>query len=63
MTLAQKGFVFANHLMIELIFYSLLAFGMSTTTARNAYLRAKLYLDRIAAVVLSALGLRLLFGK
>ncbi len=63
MTLAQKGFVFANHLMIELIFYSLLAFGMSTSTARNAYLRAKLYLDRIAAVVLSALGLRLLFGK
>ena len=49
--------------MIELVFYSLLAFGMSTSAARAAYLRAKVYLDRIAAVVLSALGLRLLFGK
>lgn len=63
MTLAQKGVVFANHLVIEWIFYSLLAFGMSTNAARSAYLRAKVYLDRIAAVVLSALGLRLLFGK
>ena len=63
MTLSEKGFIFANHLVIELSFYSLLAFGMSTATARAAYLRAKVYLDRIAAVVLSALGLRLLFGK
>ncbi|MCH2066913.1 LysE family translocator [Shimia sp.] len=63
MTLSEKGFIFSNHLVIELIFYSLLAFGMSTATARAAYLRAKTYLDRIAAVVLSALGLRLLFGK
>jgi threonine/homoserine/homoserine lactone efflux protein len=63
MTLSEKGFIFANHLVIELMFYSLLAFGMSTATARAAYLRAKVYLDRIAAVVLSALGLRLLFGK
>lgn len=63
MTLAQKGAIFANHLIIELIFYSLLAFGMSTTTARNAYLRAKTHLDRVAALVLSALGLRLLFGR
>ncbi|GAA6179069.1 hypothetical protein NBRC116594_05070 [Shimia sp. NS0008-38b] len=63
MTLAQTGLIFANHLVIELIFYSLLAFGMSTTTARTAYLRAKVYLDRVAAVVLGALGLRLLFGR
>lgn len=63
MTLTEKGFIFANHLMIELMFYSLLAFGMSTSAARAAYLRAKVYLDRIAAVVLSVLGLRLLFGK
>jgi len=63
MTLTEKGFIFSNHLMIELMFYSLLAFGMSTSAARAAYLRAKVYLDRIAAVVLSVLGLRLLFGK
>ncbi|MFY0618116.1 LysE family translocator [Shimia sp.] len=63
MTLAQTGLIFANHLVIELIFYSLLAFGMSTTTARTAYLRAKVYLDRVAAVVIGALGLRLLFGR
>ncbi len=63
MTLAQKGFVFANHLAIELLFYSLLAFGMSTQTARAAYLRAKLWLDRTASLVLGALGLRLLLGR
>lgn len=63
MPLAQKGLIFVNHLVIELIFYSLLAFGMSTTTARTAYLRAKTHLDRIAAVVLGALGLRLLLGR
>ncbi|MBO9479283.1 LysE family transporter [Shimia sp. R11_0] len=63
MALAQKGLIAANQLAIELMFYALVAFGMSTSTARAAYLRAKSHIDRIAAVVLSALGLRLLFGR
>lgn len=63
MTLAQKGFVFANHLLIEVMFYGALAFAMSTQAARTTYLRAKVWLDRTAAVVLGALGLRLLLGR
>lgn len=62
-TIAQKVFIAANQLVFEIVFYGALAFGMSTKAARNTYLRAKAHIDRVAAVVLSALGLRLLFGR
>ncbi|MBO9471987.1 LysE family transporter [Shimia sp. R10_1] len=63
MGLAEKAFIAANQLVFEVVFYGALAFGMSTKAARNAYLRAKAHIDRVAAVVLGALGLRLLFGR
>jgi len=59
----DKGFVVLNHLGLELIFYTGLAIVMSTEAVSRRYLRAKLYLDRFAAVVLGALGFRLLFSQ
>ncbi len=63
MTLGENLFVVANHLMIEWVFYTLLALGMSRPAVSARYLRAKVYIDRIAAGVLGLLGLRLLFSR
>jgi threonine/homoserine/homoserine lactone efflux protein len=41
----------------------ILAYVMSTETIRTSYLRAKIYLDRGASVILVSLGLSLLFQK
>jgi threonine/homoserine/homoserine lactone efflux protein len=49
-----------NHLLLEAAFYTLFAFLLSSAPARRRYLGAKPLLDRIAACVLGALGLRLL---
>ncbi|PWJ47616.1 Threonine/homoserine/homoserine lactone efflux protein [Quadrisphaera granulorum] len=46
---------------VETSWYSAVAMGMSVRRARGAYARAKVWVDRAAAGVLSALGLRLLF--
>lgn len=59
----EKGFVVLNHLALELVFYTGLAFVMSTEAVSTQYLRTKPYLDRFAAVVLGALGLRLLLSE
>lgn len=54
------AFVTLNHFVVEVLVYSLLACALSRPTARRAYLSAKTHLDRIAALVLGGLGLRLL---
>ena len=63
MTLIENAAVVFNHLLVEMCFYTAVAFAMSTTAARNTYLKAKVYIDRIASVVLSVLGLRLLLSR
>ena len=55
--------VVVNHLVIEVIFYFALAFGMSTAIVRKTYLKMKLYIDRSASVVLGGLGIRLLSDR
>ena len=55
--------VVVNHLVIEVIFYIALAFGMSTAIVRKTYLKMKLYIDRSASVVLGGLGIRLLSDR
>lgn len=60
---AEKALIVANHLVIELLVGSLLVVLFSTRQVSTGYLRAKPYLDRIAAGVLGLLGLRLLLGK
>ena len=53
--------ILANHLVVELVFYTALAYAMSSRAVSARYLRAKVLLDRVAAAVLGALGLRLFF--
>lgn len=63
LTLAEKGLIVLNHLAVEWIVYTLFALALSTPRARAGYLALKPLFDRIAATLLTALGLRLLLGK
>ncbi|MDX1563639.1 MAG: LysE family transporter, partial [Gammaproteobacteria bacterium] len=59
----DKAIVVANHVTVELVFYSSLAFGISSRAVSTAYMRAKTVLDRTASVIVGALGLRLLIAR
>lgn len=59
----DSALIVANHFIVEVMVYSAMAFGLSTTRARSAYLRIKRHADRIAAGVMAALGLRLLLER
>ena len=52
-----------NHFLIEVAFYTILAFCMSTQAVSDRYIRAKASIDRGAAVVLGALGIRLILSR
>ena len=52
-----------NHLVVEIVFYTGLAYAVGTTAFRTRYLGAKLYVDRLAACVLGLLGVRLLLSR
>ncbi|KAB7614718.1 LysE family translocator [Amylibacter sp. SFDW26] len=60
MTFAENATVVLNHLIVELMFYTAMAIGMSTKTVSAFYIRLKKYIDRVSSVVLGALGIRLL---
>lgn len=62
-SMAEKAFVVLNHLGIELIFYTGFALLLSTKQSKNGYLRLKPIFDRVAALVLGALGIRLLLDR
>ena len=55
--------IVANHLVLELAFYAIFAVLLSSPPARRAYVGLKPVLDRIAATLLGALGLRLILEK
>lgn len=59
----DSAFIVANHFLVEVAFYSALAFCMSTEAVARRYMRAKRYIDRAAALILGGLGLRLLLGR
>ncbi|WP_300584105.1 LysE family translocator [Marivita sp.] len=61
--LGTKALIVANHFLVELVVYTLFAACLSSAPARAGYLRMKPIIDRAAAVILGALGLRLLFGR
>ena len=63
MSAADNAVVTVNHLLVELLFYTVLAFAMSSNAVAARYLRAKVVLDRTASVVLAALGLKLLVTR
>ena len=55
--------VVANHMIIEWIFYATVALTFSTKLISDRYLVLKPVLDRISAVILGGLGLRLIFSR
>ncbi|MGY3437055.1 MULTISPECIES: LysE family translocator [unclassified Marinovum] len=63
LSLAERALIIANHLMVEFAAYTAFAMALSTRPARDGYLRLKHVFDRVAAVVLGLLGLRLIFGR
>ena len=60
---AGIAFVALNHLALELVLYAALAAAIATPTVSRRYLALKPWLDRGAAVVMGALGLRLLLER
>lgn len=63
LSLPEKALIVANHFAVELAVYAAFAAALSTGPARAGYLRLKPVVDRVAALVLGALGLRLLFDR
>lgn len=63
LTWSDSLLIVANHFIVELCVYTAMALGLSSPPARAAYLRLKLWADRIAAGVMGALGLRLLLQR
>ena len=62
-SIADSLVVVVNHFLVEVAFYTTLAFCMSTQIVARRYMRAKVYIDRGAAATLGALGLRVLIGR
>lgn len=60
MSAVENTMVVANHFLVEILFYCAIACAMSSRLVGQRYLRAKVYIDRTASAILSALGLRLL---
>ena len=60
---AESLVIVVNHFLVEVAFYTMLAFCLSTEVVARRYMQAKAYIDRFAAAVLGALGLRLLWSR
>ena len=63
MTLTQSLLVVANHFVVELLFYSTLALAMGSAAFSRRSMATKLWLARVAALVLGGSGLRLLLSR
>jgi threonine efflux protein len=59
----EIALIAANHWILEIAFYATLATLLGSGPARRGYLGLKPILDRIAATLLGALGLRLILEK
>lgn len=60
---AAMAVIVANHFLVEVICYSLIAITLSTPAFARRYLSARKWLDRFASIVLAGLGLRLLLQR
>lgn len=63
LSLSEKALVTLNHFLVEVTVYAALAVLLGRDAVRVRYLALKPALDRAAALVLGALGLRLLFDR
>ncbi len=59
----DSALIVLNHLIFEICVYTAMALGLSSPPARAAYLRLKVWFDRIAAGIMGALGLRLILER
>ena len=55
--------IVVNHFLVEVAFYTTLAFCLSTEVVAKRYMQAKAYVDRCASVFLGALGARLFWHR
>jgi len=55
--------IVANHALVEWLFYGVFALLLSGASARRAYLGTKPVIDRGAALLMGALGLKLLLDR
>ena len=60
---AEIALIVANHAVVEWLFYGIFAALLSGASARRAYLGAKPVIDRGAALLMGALGLKLLLDR
>lgn len=63
MSLLENSIIVVNHLLLEWLFYTLLAFFMSTEAISQRYFKNKVYFDRFASLALGALSLKILFDS
>ena len=63
LSVAASFVIVINHFLVEVAFYTTLAFCMSTQVVSKRYLHAKAYVDRGAGLILGALGLRLVLAR
>ncbi|MDZ7905001.1 MAG: hypothetical protein U5N55_03940 [Cypionkella sp.] len=61
-TLQSGAVVYLSMLALELVFFTSVALTLTTPSIRARALRAKPIIDRVAAVVIGALGVWLLWG-
>jgi threonine/homoserine/homoserine lactone efflux protein len=60
---ADNAVIVLNHLVIEFVFYATLASCLSSAAISRRYLRARLYIDRAASIILGSLGARLFLSR
>ena len=63
LSVGESFVIVINHFLVEVAFYTTLAFCMSTQVVSKRYMRAKAYIDRGAAIILGALGIRLVLSR
>ena len=62
-SIAESSVIVINHFLVEVAFYSTLAFCISTQAVSKRYLRTKAYIDRGAAIIIGVLGIRLVLSR
>ncbi|MEQ6248259.1 LysE family translocator [Sulfitobacter sp. HNIBRBA3233] len=63
LTAGEIAFITLNHLTLEILFYTGCAVLLNAPAARSRYLAVKPLLDRLSALLLGALGLKLLLQR
>lgn len=63
LSVGESFVIVINHFLVEVAFYTTLAFCMSTQVVSKRYMQAKVYIDRGAAIILGALGIRLVLSR